>query len=105
MVLEDESPEEDQNDTLLDEKLKSMTDEECDSCIKAINEAISSRQMPPSQLEWGLNLMEKINKVQNDRILAELNAIDADAERSRQDDEDAEEEARENAEKEQYLRL
>ena len=87
-----------------EERLKSLSDEECEACIKAIDAAISSTKMPPSQVEWGLDIIGKISQIQNDRILEQLNSIDAAAEQERIAQEEAEEEERENADKEAYLR-
>lgn len=88
----------------IEEKLKSLTDEECKACVKAINTAISTTKMSPSQVEWGLDIMDRICDIQNERILEGLNAIDWDAEKQRIAQEEAEEEERENADKEAYLR-
>ena len=104
IVSEEEEVRQDNEGVSIEERLKSLSDEECEACIKAIDAAISSTKMPPSQVEWGLDIIGKISQIQNDRILEQLNSIDAAAEQERIAQEEAEEEERENADKEAYLR-
>lgn len=87
-----------------EEVLPQMTKEEIAASIEAANEAMDTTKMSPESLDWGLDFLKKMYQQQNEQLRARLAQIDRNAARARYKAMADEEEARENADREQFLR-
>ena len=80
-----------------------LTPEECNACIEAATEAITSTKMEPEQLNWGLDFINRMYDKQIEKIRAMRQNIDWDAVRDEWAQEDADNAAREQEERDRYL--
>ena len=80
-----------------------QTPEEQGACIEAAVEAMNDKKMPKKLFDWGLDYIEKMGNAQADTLWDEWEAIDKEELRRQFEQMDAEDEAKEQAEKERFL--